>query len=114
MRAILGPFHPFLEDTLVEEIIRFKQADVMTPLLILLPSDALRRRIKILLTRERRLALLNVQLLTFHQLSLQLNSERGAALPELRDDLFLEEILRQMIRARQPGTEPFLGIEERV
>ncbi|HEX2228876.1 MAG TPA: PD-(D/E)XK nuclease family protein, partial [Candidatus Binatia bacterium] len=113
MRAILGPFHPFLEDTLVEEIIRFKQADVMTPLLILLPSDVLRRRIKILLTRERSLALLNVQLLTFHQLSLKLNNEHGAALPELRDDLFLEEVLRQMIRARQPGTEPFLGIEER-
>lgn len=114
MQTILGPFHPFLEDALVDEILKFKQTDLMNPLLILVPSDALRRRIKVLLSRERRLALLNVQLLTFYQLSLQLYGESGAGLRELRDDLFLEETLRQMIRRRQPGAEPFAGIEERV
>jgi ATP-dependent helicase/nuclease subunit B len=86
----------------------------MNPLLILVPSDALRRRLKVLLTRERGLALLNVQLLTFYQLSLRLYGESRAELPELRNDLFLEEALRQMIRAGQPGTAPFAGIEERV
>ena len=86
---------------------------MLSPLLILVPSDLLRRRAKILLTRERRLALLNVQLLTFYQLSLRLQAESGGAPPELRGDLFLEEALRQIIRTRQPGTEPFAGIEER-
>ncbi|MGH7927897.1 MAG: hypothetical protein ACREQV_08900, partial [Candidatus Binatia bacterium] len=114
MQTILGPFHPFLEDALVEELLRFKQADLMNPLLILVPSDALRRRIKILLSRERGLALLNVRLFTFHQLSLRLHGEAAADLPELRDDLFLEEVLRQTIRTRQPGAEPFAGIEERM
>ena len=114
MQIILGPFHPFLEQALVDAISKLKQADLMNPLLILVPSDALRRRIKILLSRERGLALLNVQLLTFYQLSLRLYSETGAELPELREDLFLEEVLRQIIRTGQPGAEPFTEIEERV
>jgi ATP-dependent helicase/nuclease subunit B len=114
MQTILGPFHPFLENALVDQTLSFKRAELMSPLLILVPSDALRRRVKILLSRERRLALLNVQLLTFYQLSLQLYRESGAEPPELRDDLFLEEALRQIIRTRQPGAEPFAGIEERV
>ena len=79
MQTILGPFHPDLENGLVEEILKHKSADLLTPLLILTPSDLLRRRLKILLTRERRLALLNVQLLTFYQLSLRLHAESNGA-----------------------------------
>ena len=52
---------------------------MLSPLLILTPSDLLRRRLKILLSRERRLALLNVQLLTFYQLSLRLQAESSGA-----------------------------------
>ena len=114
MQTILGPFHPFLENALIEELLSFKQGDAMKPLLILVPSDALRRRLKILLSRERGLALLNVQLFTFYQLSLRIYAETGAEVPELREDLFLEEVLRQMIRTREPGAEPFAGIDERV
>jgi ATP-dependent helicase/nuclease subunit B len=51
--------------------------------------------------------------LTFYQLSLRLQTENDGALPELRSDLFLEETLRQIIRTRQPGAEPFAGIEDR-
>jgi ATP-dependent helicase/nuclease subunit B len=114
MQAILGPFHPHLESALVEEILRYKQIDRLSPLLVLVPSDSLRRRLKILLTRERGLSLLNLRLLTFHQLSLTLFAElNGMNPPILRDDLFLEEVLRQIIRTRQPGTQPFAGIEAR-
>jgi ATP-dependent helicase/nuclease subunit B len=113
MQTILGPFHPDLEDAFVGEILRHKNAGLLCPLLVLTPSDLLRRRLKILLSRERRLALLNVQLLTFYQLALRLHDESGGAPLELRSDLFLEEALRQIIRARQPGAEPFAGIEER-
>ena len=113
MRTILGPFHPDLEDALVAEVAKHKGADLLSPLLILAPSDWLRRRLKILLSLERRLSLLNVELLTFYQLSLRLEAERNGAPAELRGDLFLEEALRQIIRTRQPGTQPFAGIEER-
>jgi ATP-dependent helicase/nuclease subunit B len=113
METILGPFHPYLEDVLVEKVLQHKEADFLSPLLILVPSDLLRRRLKIVLSRERRLSLLNVQLLTFYQLALRLQTESGGRPLELCDDLFLEETLRQIIRTRRPGTEPFAGIEDR-
>ena len=114
MKTVLGPFHPHLENALVEEIRGQKADNPLLPVLILVPSDSLRRRLKILLTREQNLSLVNLQLLTFHQLSLRLSAEvNGVNLPTLRDDLFLEEVLRQIIRTKQPGTEAFAGIEER-
>ena len=112
MKTVLGPFHPHLENALVEEIRRYKADNPLLPLLILVPSDSLRRRLKVLLTREQTLSLVNLQLLTFHQLSLRLSTEvKGANLTILRDDLFIEEVLRQVIRTKQPGTEVFGGIE---
>ena len=114
MQTILGPFHPHLENSLVEEICKYKNGDLLCPLLILVPSDALRRRLKVLLTRERNLSFVNLQLLTFYQLSARLFAEgKGPNPPILRDELFLEEALRQIIRTQQPGTEAFRGIEER-
>src|SRR5215468_8297787 len=114
MKTVLGPFHPHLENALVKEIRAQKADNPLLPLLILVPSDSLRRRLKILLTREQNLSLVNLQLLTFHQLSSRLSSEiNGVNLPILRDDLFLEEVLRQIIRTKLTGTEAFAGIEER-
>ena len=113
MQTVLGPFHPDLENALVDAISQHKQADLLHPLLILVPSDLIRRRLKILLAQERGLALLNVQLLTFHQLSLRLNGECGGAPTELHSDLFLEEALRQIIRTGKPGAQPFAGVEDR-
>jgi ATP-dependent helicase/nuclease subunit B len=113
MRTILGPFHPDLENALVDAICQFKAGDRLTPLLILTPSDLMRRRLKILLSRERGLSLLHVELLTFYQLSLRLQTERANSPLEPHNDLFFEEALRQIIRARAPGTEPFAGIEDR-
>lgn len=113
MQTVLGPFHPDLENALVDAISRHKYTDMLAPLLILVPSDLIRRRLKVLLTRERGLALLGVQLLTFHQLCLRLNGECGGTTKELHSDLFLEEALRQMVRTGQPGAEPFAGIEDR-
>jgi ATP-dependent helicase/nuclease subunit B len=114
MQAILGPFHPHLENSLVEEIVKYKGTDPLCPLLILVPSDALRRYLKVLLARERNLSFVNLQLLTFYQLSAKLFAEAtGVNPPVLRNDLFLEEALRQIIRARHPGTAAFCGIEER-
>ena len=94
MQAILGPFHPHLENSLIEEISEYKNTDPLCPLLILVPSDALRRHLKVLLTRERNLTFVNLQLLTFHQLAAKLYAEaKGLNPPVLRDDPFLEEVL---------------------
>jgi len=113
MQSIVGPFHPCLEDALAEEISRHKSDDRLTPILIIVPADALRRRLKTLLAQERNLSLLNVQWLTFHQLSLRLNAECSGTPMELHSDLFLEEAVRQIIRTGQPGAEPFATIEDR-
>ncbi len=115
METILGPFHPYLENALVEEIRRHKKADPFCPLLLLVPSGSLRRRLKVLLVGEHRLNLLNLQILTFHQFSLRLIEEqRGGDNLELRDDSFLEEVLRQIIRTGRQVPSVFSGIDERV
>ena len=75
MQTILGPFHPDLETAFVDEILTCKAQDLLSPLLVVTPSDSLRRRLKFLLARERGLSLLNLQLLTFHQLALRLREE---------------------------------------
>lgn len=113
MKTISAPFHPDLEEALVAAVLQCKNADLLAPLLILVPSDLMRRRLKILFSRERRWALLNVHVLTFFQLSRRLNEGSGGIATEARDDLFLEEALRQIIRTRQPGAEPYAGIETR-
>ena len=113
MQTILGPFHPDLEDAFVTEILRLKETDLLCPLLVVTPSDLLRRRLKVLLARERHLSLLNVQFLTFHQLALELRKAASNGPLRLQSDLLLEEALRQMIRQRHPGAAPFAGLEER-
>jgi ATP-dependent helicase/nuclease subunit B len=114
MQTILGPFHPHLETALIKEIRKSKAADPLGPLLVLLPSDLLRRRLKLLLTREPDRAFVNLWLMPFHQLTFRLLSENyGLRLPVLRDDLFLEEVLRHAIRTGKPGTEAFAGIDEK-
>ena len=114
MQIVLGPFHPHLEHALIKELVALKKADPLCPLLIMVPSDALRRHLKLLLTRQNQLSFINLQLLTFHQLSLRLIAEAdGAQVETFYDDLFFEETLRQIIQTRQPGTEAFQGIIQR-
>lgn len=113
MRTILGPFQPYLESAFVDEVCACKEANPFAPLLILVPSTALRQHLKLLLSRQQQLSLLNVHLLTFHQLTLRLFAETSGNPVELRDDLFLEAVLRHLVQARAPGAEAFVGIEER-
>ncbi|HEY1266008.1 MAG TPA: PD-(D/E)XK nuclease family protein [Candidatus Binatia bacterium] len=114
MQILLGPFHPYLEDALVEEIIRLKRDNALAPVLILVPSNTLRRRLKILLSRERRLNFINLHMLTFFQLSRRLLEERyGGQPPPLQENGQLEEVLRETIRMKTPGAEAFTGLEEK-
>ena len=115
MEIVLGPFHPYLEDALVEEIAKRKKSDPFSPLLTVVPSDSLRRRLKVLLARERQLNLINFHILTFHQISLELSEERYGCRPEhLADDLHLEEVLRQILGTHSSDAGPFPGLEDKI
>ncbi|HEX2386701.1 MAG TPA: hypothetical protein VHL99_09060, partial [Candidatus Binatia bacterium] len=114
MEIVLGPFHPYLEDAVVQEIVRLKDGEPLAPVLVLVPSNSLRRRLKILLTRERGLNFLNLHILTFFQLSRRLLEEHfGAQVPPLQEGGLLEEVLRQTIRTKLPGTTAFAGLDEK-
>ena len=114
MEILLGPFHPYLEDALIEKVREHKKPDPFSPLLILVPSNSLRRRLKLLLVRERGLDLLDLHLLTFHQLSLRIFEDAyGTNTLELRDDLFFEEVLKRLIRTGQREGEGYSGLEEK-
>ena len=105
MKIVLGPYHPYLEDALAEEIRQRREHDPLAPLLLVVPSETLRRRVKVLLAQERGLSLLNFHVLTFFQLSLNLFHEMdGPAAPALRDETFMEEALKRVIPARVAGS----------
>ncbi len=113
MQVFLGPFHPYLEDRFVAEIRRHKSLGPLLPLLVLVPSNAVRRRLKTLLTLDHRLDLINLQILTFHQLSRHLYEEQtGVSDPDLYEDIFFEETLRNLLRTGYATGSSFSGLDE--
>lgn len=111
LRVVTGSYHPDLETALVEEVRSLKSSDPFAPLAIVVPSDPLKRRLLDLLCLEQGLALLDVRILTFHQLALQLADERRAS-PGGRDgttgleevsNLFFERLLRSIAGRRLPA-----------
>lgn len=103
MQIILGPFHPHLEEALVAEVRRRKAADPLYPLLLLVPSEQIRRRLQVLLTLEQGLSLLAISILTFHQLSKRLCQEGHPGGDfSTGSGLFFEERLRLFIRQNAP------------
>jgi ATP-dependent helicase/nuclease subunit B len=115
LKVITGRFHPHLESALLDHIQRAKALDPFAPLAVLVPSKPLADRIRRLLTVEHGLALLNVHILTFHQLALRLAEESrqqpATTLPlQLADDLFFEQLVRHIIRSRLPSLAPLQHI----
>ncbi len=109
MRIFLGPFHPQLEEVFVSEIQRFKTSDPLRPLLILVPSALIRRRLLILLTLEHGLNLIHFSIFTFHQLSMKLCEEQAPTIDlSIQNDLFFEEVLRLEIQ-QSSKSHPFLS-----
>jgi ATP-dependent helicase/nuclease subunit B len=103
LKVVTGRFHPSLESAFVQQIQRIKSTDPWAKLAVIVPSKPVLDRIRRLLAIERRLSLLNVHLLTFHQFALRLNEERrGHEDPPLRivDDLFFESLLRHLVQQR--------------
>ncbi len=98
MNIVLGPYHPHLEDALATEVRTLHARDRLAPLLLVVPSETLRRRVKTLLAHEHRLHLLNTHILTFSRLTLNLFHEaHGPETPTLRDATFMEEALKRVL-----------------
>lgn len=109
MTVVSGPFHPHLEQALADDLIAAKAGDPLAPLLVVVPSKSLRRRVITLLAGERRQVFLNVSVLTFHQLSRRLVEEAaGRPSPALIDDHTFEELMRLMLERAAPG--PLAGV----
>jgi len=112
LRLVTGPFHPTLETHLVQDLRVLKSKDPLASLAIVVPSDQLRRSLKRFLTLQEKLALLNVHILSFHQLALQVDRERRTAdgvgstrQMDLVSDVFFEHLLRHIGRRGMPQTE---------
>ena len=113
LRLVTGPFHPTLESCFVQDLRALKSREPLASIAIIVPSAHLRQSLKRLLILQRGLALLNVHILSFHQLALHLNHERRAAggsdrtrQIDLVSDVFFEHLLRHIGQRQVPQTEP--------
>ncbi len=111
LNVVTGRFHPHLESALVDLIRDCKRDDPFSPLAVVVPSAPLLDRVRRLLAIEHELPLLNLHLLTFHQLALRLAEERRSTAGHLPlhqvDDLFFEQVVRHVVRTRLSGVMPF-------
>lgn len=113
LKVYLGKFHPDLEDALYKKISALKSDDPLSPVAIIVPSDRIRSRIKILLTGERGLNLMATHFLTFHSLTIRLHEERYGLLKNLiGDDFFFTEFLRHIIKLNPSGIDIFRPFSE--
>src|SRR5437667_3973675 len=107
-RIITAPFHPDLECRLADEVRSAKRDDPLRPIAIVVPSHQLARRVKWLLAVEQGRALLEVHVLTFHQLALTLLRETGEKpLPALVNGFFRVKLLRYLVDRGVPGADAF-------
>src|SRR5437870_5159644 len=110
LSVVTGPFHPDLENALVAEVHSLKRDDPLRPLAVVVPSQQLARRAKWLLAVEQGHALLELHVLTFHQLAMTLIRETGGeALPAEVNEFFREELLRYLVDRGVPGADAFRG-----
>src|SRR3972149_11841815 len=111
LRVVTGRFHPQLESALLDHIQRDKASDPFAPLAVLVPSKPLVDRVRWFLAVEKGLSLLNVHLLTFHQLALHLSNEarpraRTATPFQVVDELFFEQLVRHIVSSRLSSLAP--------
>jgi ATP-dependent helicase/nuclease subunit B len=112
LRVITGRFHPHLESALVDRLTSLKATDPLAPIAIIVPSKPLADRVRALLAVEHRLSLLNLHVLTFHQLALRLAEEVPPAypLPRVVDELFFEQLVRHIVRDKLSSLVPLQRI----
>jgi ATP-dependent helicase/nuclease subunit B len=112
LRVVTGRFHPSLESSLVDHLTRIKAIDLLAPIAIVVPSTPLADHLRTLLAVEHRLSLLNLHLLTFHQLALRLAGEVRIdhPIPRIVDGLFFEQLVRHIVRSQLSSQAPLQRI----
>ena len=112
LRVVTGRFHPDLESALVEHLTHVKAIDPLAPIAIFVPSKLLADRLRVLFAVEHRLSLLNLHVLTFHQLALRLAGEVTVVhpLPRIVDELFFEQLVRHIVRNKLTNQAPLQRI----
>lgn len=109
LHVIAGRFHPSLESALVAQVSQAKAADPFAPVAVLVPSAPLLARVRQVLAAELH-ATLNIHFMTFHQLALRLADERRSRLAQsplhVVDDIFFEQLVRQIVQVRLPSLAP--------
>ena len=112
LKIVTGRFHPSLESALVDHLTRAKTADPLAPIGIFVPSKPLADRLRSLLAIEQGLSLLNLHILTFHQLALRLAGEGRVdrPLPRVVDELFFEQLVRHLVRSQLSNQGPLQRI----
>ncbi len=99
--VVTGCFHPDLEEAVAEDLRRIKASHPFSSVLIIVPSEPLRTRLKWLLCAEQDYALLNVHFHTFFQVALRVVDEQGRGTPpSIRSDFFFKNWLHQHLRDR--------------
>jgi ATP-dependent helicase/nuclease subunit B len=107
LTVVCGPFHPHLEQALADDLIAAKSGDPLAPMLVVVPSESMRRRVAVYLAADRRRVFLNLSILTFHQLSRRLVEEAtGRRHAALTDDHAFEELTRLLLE-RGASNGPF-------
>src|SRR5437660_4172456 len=108
LSVVTGPFHPDLETALVAEVHTLKRDDPLRPLAVVVPSQQLARRVKWLFAVEHGRALLELHVMTFHQLAMTLVRETaGEDQPAQVNGFFREELLRYLVDRGVPGADAF-------
>ena len=115
LKVVTGRFHPHLESALVDYIQRAKTTDPFASLAVLVPSKSLADRVRWLLAAEHSRSLLNVHILTFHQLALRLSAEvreQAGQVPSLQvvDGLFFEQLVRHIVHSQLTSLAPLQHI----
>ncbi|MBI4055328.1 MAG: PD-(D/E)XK nuclease family protein [Elusimicrobia bacterium] len=102
-----GPFHPILEEALVEKLQSLKAADPFCRVVVVAPSRRLCDRLQRLLAVEKGLAVFNVHFHTFYSLAFQIIRE-GDPRPVtlLSDRLFHDFLVDHLLEEdfRPPGS----------
>lgn len=115
LRLVTGAFHPDLEQALLDHLDTIKQAAPLALSAIVVPSTALRRRLQWLLCVEQGRGLLNLHILTFHQLTRRLLGRDGLPdEPELSSSTLFRELVHLSLRklvATGPGS-PWSNLAE--
>ena len=110
---VTGLPHPDLEQALVKRILRIKTTDPFDSLLILVPSEFLRKRLVWRLCVDHDQPLFNVQVLTFFQLALRLVHENGQdSTVHLHSDFVLKECVHHVLLRHQAALPTLMALRE--